>query len=130
MLTYLSMSSQPDIVFAVHQCPRFSTCPMRIHEITIHCICHYLQATTDKGYILQPTPNYRNLDCYVDADFASLWTEASSSESTPLNHVLALSSSLQIVLSFGSPSFKLRWPLVQPRQNISLFPRPCVILFQ
>jgi hypothetical protein len=55
---------------------------MRIYEIAIHHICHYLQATSDKGYILQPTPNHRNLDCYVDADFAGLWTEASSSEST------------------------------------------------
>jgi hypothetical protein len=55
---------------------------MRIHEIAIFCIYRYLQATSDKGYILHPTPNHRNLDCYVDADFASLWTESSSSEST------------------------------------------------
>jgi len=82
MLTYLSISSQPDIAFAVHQCARFSTCPMRIHEIAIRRICHYLQATSDKGYILQPTLQHRNLDCYVDADFAGLWTEASSSEPT------------------------------------------------
>jgi hypothetical protein len=82
MLTYLSMSSRPDIAFGVYQCARFSTCPMHIHEIAIHCICCYLQATPNKGYILQPTPNHHNLDCYVDADFAGLWTEASSSEST------------------------------------------------
>jgi hypothetical protein len=82
MLTYLSMSSQSDIAFAVHQCARFSTCPMRIHEIAIHQICRYLQARSDKGYILHPTPTLCNLDCYVDADFAGLWTEASSSEST------------------------------------------------
>jgi len=82
MLTYLSMSSRPDIAFAVNQCARFSTCPMRIHEIAIRRICRYLQATSDQGYVLHPTPTHRNLDCYVDADFAGLWTEASSSDST------------------------------------------------
>jgi hypothetical protein len=44
---------------------------MQIHEIAIRCICRYLQATSDKGYILQPNNN-RNLDCYIDADFARM----------------------------------------------------------
>jgi hypothetical protein len=82
MLTYLSMSSCPDIAFAVHQCARISTYPMRIHEIAICRICRYLQATNNKGYILNPTLQNCNLDCYVDADFAGLWTEASSSKAT------------------------------------------------
>jgi len=43
MLTYLSMSSCPDIAFAVHKCAHFSTCPMQIHEIAIHQICCYLK---------------------------------------------------------------------------------------
>jgi hypothetical protein len=82
MLTYLSMSSRPDIAFAVHQCARFSSCPMRIHEIAIRRICRYLQATSTKGLLLHPTLNHRNLDCFVDADFAGLWTEDTSSELT------------------------------------------------
>jgi len=82
MLTYLSMSSRPDIAFAVHQCARFSTSPMRIHEIAIRRICRYLQATATKGIILHPTLHHRNLDCFVDADFAGLWTEDSSSDIT------------------------------------------------
>jgi len=82
MLTYLSMSSRPDIAFAVHQCARFSSCPMRIHEIAIRRICRYLQATSTKGIILHPTLQHRNLDCFVDADFAGLWTEDSSSDLT------------------------------------------------
>jgi hypothetical protein len=32
MLTYLSMSSRPDVAFAVHQCAHFSTGPMRISQ--------------------------------------------------------------------------------------------------
>jgi hypothetical protein len=82
MLTYLSMSSCPDIAFAVHQCTRFSTCPMRVHEIAICRVCRYLQATSTKGLILHPFLHHRNLDCFVDADFAGLWTEDSSSEVT------------------------------------------------
>jgi len=35
MLTYLSTSTRPDIVFAVHQCARFSTSPMWSHELTV-----------------------------------------------------------------------------------------------
>ena len=80
MLTYLSMSSRPDIAFAVHQCARFSSCPMRIHEIAVRRICRYLQATSDKGYILHPSTTTRNLDCYVDADFAGMWCDEISHE--------------------------------------------------
>jgi hypothetical protein len=79
MLTYLSMTSRPDIAFAVHQCARFSTCPRRIHEIAVRRICRYLHGTKDKGYILKPTSS-RNLNCYVDADFAGLWNAESSEE--------------------------------------------------
>ena len=75
MLTYLSMSPRPDIAFAVHQCARFSTCPMRIHEITVRKICRYIQGTKTKGYTLQPSTKDRDLNCYVDADFAGLWSE-------------------------------------------------------
>ena len=82
MLTFLSMSSSPDIAFAIHQCACFSYCPMRIHEIAIHHICRYLQDTSTKGLILHPTLQHRTLDCFVDADFAGLWTEDGSSDVT------------------------------------------------
>ena len=62
MLTYLSVSSRPDIAFAVHQCARYSTNPMRIHELAVRRIVRYLQGTKDKGYILRPTSAARNLD--------------------------------------------------------------------
>jgi len=82
MLTYLSMSSRPDIAFAVHHCARFSASPMRIHEIAVRRICRYLQATAIKGIILHPTLHHCNLDCFVDVDFAGLWTEDTSSDAT------------------------------------------------
>jgi len=72
MLTYLSSSTRSDIAFAVHQCARFSTNPKRIHEIAVRRIIRYLKGTKNKGFILKPSPS-RTLDCYVDADFTSLW---------------------------------------------------------
>ena len=80
MLTYLSVSSRPDIAFAVHQCARYSVCPMRIHELAVRRVVRYLQGTSDKGYILRPSPGTRNLDCYVDADFAGMWDSETSDD--------------------------------------------------
>ncbi len=73
MLNYLSTSTRPDIAFAVHQCARFSSHPKRCHEIAVRRIVRYLKGTQNKGYILRPTAS-RTLDCYVDADFAGLWS--------------------------------------------------------
>ena len=72
MLTYLSASSQTDIAFAIHQCAHFSQHPMRIHEIAIRRIICYLHGTSSQGYLLRPTLELPNLDCYVDAD-SGLW---------------------------------------------------------
>jgi histone deacetylase 1/2 len=80
MLTYLSVSSRPDIAFAVHQCARYSVNPMRLHELAVRRIVRYLQGTQDKGYILKPTSSDRNLDCYVDADFAGMWDQYTSDD--------------------------------------------------
>jgi hypothetical protein len=73
MLNYLSTSTRPDIAFAVHQCARFSSNPKRIHEIAVRRIVRYLKGTKEKGYILRPSTT-RTLDCFVDADFAGLWS--------------------------------------------------------
>jgi hypothetical protein len=78
MLTYLSTSTRPDIAFAVHQCARFSVAPRRIHEVAVRRIVRYLKGTKNKGFILHPSPTIRTLDCYVDADFAGLWTPDTS----------------------------------------------------
>jgi hypothetical protein len=81
MLTYLSTSTRPDIAFAVHQCARFSVAPRRSHEIAIRRIVRYLKGTHAKGYILRPTST-PTLDCFVDADFAGLWSSTISSDPT------------------------------------------------
>jgi hypothetical protein len=55
----------------------------RIHEISVRKIGRYLQGTRDKGYFLNPN-NTKNLDCYVDADFAGLWNPYEAQDPTTL----------------------------------------------
>jgi len=69
MLNYLAASTRPDILFAVHQCARFSSNPKLIHERAVKRIIRYLKGTADKGIILSPNPS-EGVKCYVDADFA------------------------------------------------------------
>lgn len=69
MLTYLSVTSRPDIAYAVHLCTCFSTSPKCSHELAIRCIIRYLKGAADKGYFLQPTAK-KTLDYYIDTDFA------------------------------------------------------------
>jgi hypothetical protein len=74
MLNYLASSTRPDIAFAIHQCTHFCVHPKRSHELAVCQIVRYLKSTADKGYFLHPTIPKYTLDCYVDADFAGLWT--------------------------------------------------------
>jgi hypothetical protein len=73
MLNYIAASSRPDISFAAHQCARFSSNPLRSHELAVKRIVCYLKGTKDKGFILRPD-NSTTIYCYVDADFAGAWT--------------------------------------------------------
>jgi hypothetical protein len=84
MLTYLSVTTCPDIAYSAHQCARFSTCPKRSHELAIRQIICYLKGTADKGYFLQPSSN-KTLDCYVDADFAGNWMPVTSADPSSAN---------------------------------------------
>ncbi len=72
MLLYLSLNSHPDIQYAVHQCACFTHAPRLSHQMALLRICCYLKATADKRLSFQPTADL-TLDCYIDADFASLY---------------------------------------------------------
>jgi hypothetical protein len=80
MLTFLSTSTCPDIAFAVHQCARFCVSPKRSHELAVRRIVRYLKGTRNRGYILRPSTTHRNIDCYVNADFAGLWSPSTSQD--------------------------------------------------
>jgi hypothetical protein len=83
MIIYLTSSSRPELAFVSHQCTRFSQNSERIHEIEVRKIRRYLQGTRDKGCFLNPN-NTKNLDCYVDADFAGLWNPDEAQDPTTL----------------------------------------------
>ncbi len=99
MLTYLSTSIRPDIAFSVHQCARFSVAPRRIHEVAVHRIVRYLNGTNSKGFILHPSPTVHTLDCYVDADFAGLWTRDTS------HSPMSVKSRTGYIITFASCHF-------------------------
>ena len=59
MLNYLTGSTRPDIVMAVHQITRFSNNPKLSHEKSIMRICQYLIGTTEKAMISKPDKTKR-----------------------------------------------------------------------
>ena len=73
MLMYLASNSRPEIAYAVHQCARFTHAPRNSHAVAIKRILRYLQGTRDKGLVFNPSTSLQ-VDCYVDADFAGLWS--------------------------------------------------------
>jgi hypothetical protein len=73
MLQYLQGHTRPDITFAVSQCARYIHNTRRSHETALLRIGQYLRGTMDKGLTLRPN-NKLGIDCFVDADFAGLWS--------------------------------------------------------
>ena len=75
MLMYLVGNAHPEIQFAVHQCARFTHSPRKSHKQAVKRIAHYLKGILDKdqGLMFKKTDDL-TLDCFVDTDFARLWT--------------------------------------------------------
>jgi hypothetical protein len=71
MLLYLG-HSRSDILFATHQCARYTFAPKQSHKNALKRIGCYLKGRLDKGLILTPSDDLK-IDCYPDADFAGLW---------------------------------------------------------
>ena len=71
-LNFLEKSTRPDIAFITHQCARYTTDPRKEHGAAIRWLARYLKGTRDKGLILSPQRD-RDLEVYVDADFAGSW---------------------------------------------------------
>ncbi len=45
MLMFLASSTRPDILFVVHQCVKFNSCPRKSHEIVVKRVGRYLRRT-------------------------------------------------------------------------------------
>ena len=71
MLNFLSASTRPDILFAVHQCARFSNYPKLIHEQAVKRIIMYLVKTKDKGIKIKIDKS-KEIKCYVDVGFVTI----------------------------------------------------------
>jgi hypothetical protein len=72
-MQYLSGHTRADIAFAVSQCARFSSNPKRTHAVALKRIGRYLLQTHDRGLLLNPMDSFE-IECFVDADFAGLWS--------------------------------------------------------
>ena len=61
-----------DIIFAVHQCAKYSIDPKKSREEAAKKIKLYLNKTKDKDLFF--TPNVSNvIKCYADADLSGYW---------------------------------------------------------
>jgi hypothetical protein len=80
-LNYLTASTRPELMVAVHQCARFSADPRLQHEQAIKQIVRYLKRSLDKGLILRPDIS-RGLECHVDTDFAGGFSPEYSDDAT------------------------------------------------
>lgn len=79
MLNYLAATTRPDILYAVHQCARFSANPRLSHERAVKRIVRYLKKTRDKGIIMTPNKE-KGIQCFVDADFAGGFSSETSED--------------------------------------------------
>jgi len=82
MLMYLGNTTRPDIAFAVNQCARFSHDPRETHATALKRIGCYLKATIDKGILWKKGMGNPTLDCWVDADFAGLYSKEDHDDPT------------------------------------------------
>jgi hypothetical protein len=93
MLLYLLTNTRPDIAFAISQVVHFNHNPKKSHATTIKMIVRYLARTSNKGTVAKPTGSLL-IDCYVDADFALLYSKdpdsSRSSAKSRLGYVITL----------------------------------------
>ena len=74
----LATNMQPDISCHVSQAACYSANPKKCHATAVKMVVHYLKRTPDKGIIMHPNGTM-GLDCYVDANFASMYGVSPSS---------------------------------------------------
>ena len=75
MMSYLASTSRTDILFAMHQCARFSLCPKRCHEEAAKRLGRYLKQTKEK-VIVHVFDTTKGIEVCVHADFVGSRTLA------------------------------------------------------
>ena len=81
MMSYLANSARPDILFAVHQCARFSSNPKKSREEVVKRNGCYLKYTKEKGMIFKFNTT-KGIEVFADADFTGTWSSNNSHEHT------------------------------------------------
>ena len=71
-LNYLTQTTRPDIMYAVHQVAKYSSCPKKEHGEAIIYIVRYLMRTRDVGLRFKPDQS-KGFENYCDADFSGNW---------------------------------------------------------
>ena len=51
---YLAVTTIPDVIFAIHQCEKYSMDPKQSHEEAVKRIGRYLKKTKDKLLVFKP----------------------------------------------------------------------------
>lgn len=97
MLNYLAASTRPDILYAVHQCARFSADPKLCHQRAVKRIIRYFKGTADKGIILTPDKT-KGIQCFVSADFAGSYCN-----DTIDGHISVYSRTGYVIFYFNYP---------------------------
>jgi hypothetical protein len=108
MLLYLSGHTRPDITFAVNCCARYMFCPKYSHELALKRIGRYLKQTPDRGMVMNPSSDVCKIDAYPDADFAGMFGHENHTDPACTKSWTGFIITLQIVLSFGNPSYRQR----------------------
>ena len=73
-LNYLAQVSRPDILYAVHQCARFSHNPRKEHTEAVIYLARYLKGTKEVGFKFKPDAS-KSFEVYADADYCGNWTK-------------------------------------------------------
>ena len=68
MLSYLAMSTRPDIAFTASLLARFNNSPKRVHWAAVKRVMQYLKGTADVG-LRFPKGNEITIEAYSDADW-------------------------------------------------------------
>ena len=76
-LNYLEKCTRPDIAYATHQCARFTEDPKMEHAKAVRWLARYLKGTLNQGIIMHPNID-KDLQMYVDADYAGNWHKEES----------------------------------------------------
>ena len=74
-LNYIYQFTWPEILYAVHQCARFSSNPRKEHTFVVEYIGRYLKGTSELGLSFSPDIS-KSFEFFADADYCGNWSRS------------------------------------------------------